>query len=439
MRFRWALAAAGVFAVTIALGVGPRIASGRPHLDPADTPGALDLRKVSVNQVRRSIRLSVRTGRPFHLSALDRHPDTTRGDERFICLQIRRRGHAFMRQLCFGKGPKGDDDTLGYATLKANKSVREWKGIHARVERSSKRSVTARLNPRAADLNPGTYRWRFVSQWTGTKCLPASRDASRRRQTVRGNRCFDRAPNHHDAGFRLHRVQPVGCRDSGPSPRFGGSSAHKRIALTFDDGPSSYTPQVISILEHHHAKATFFEIGQQVSSASRAILKAGDELADHSYHHESYPSRSSMAATNRRIKSATGFEPCLFRPPGGSYNSRVVRDAKALGMTTVLWNVDPRDWSTPGSGAIYSRVVSGARPGAIVVMHDGGGNRSQTVAALPRIIRTLHGRGYRLVTVSKLLHQRTIWGKAAKPKALKAPRDFLNSPAGAKPPTDEFE
>lgn len=435
MRFRWALAATGVFAMTVALAVVP-IASGRPHRDPADARGPLDLRKASVTQVRRSMRLSVRTSRPFHLSALDRHPDTSRRGGRFICLQIHRHGHSFMRQLCFGKGPNGDDDTLGYAILNADKSVRTWKGIDARVERSSKRSVTARFNPGAADLHPGSYRWRFVSQWTGPKCLARHRDAGGR---GRANRCFDRAPNAHDAGFRLHRVQPVGCRDSGPSPRFGGSSGHKRIALTFDDGPSSYTPQILSILRHHHARATFFEIGEQVSSASGAVLRAGDELANHSYHHESYPGRSSMSATNGRIRSATGFEPCLFRPPGGSYDSRVVGDARALGMTTVIWNVDPRDWSNPGSSAIYSRVVGAARPGAIVVMHDGGGDRSQTVAALPRIIRTLHGRGYRLVTVSKLLHQRTIWGRAAKPQAPKVPLSFLNSPAGSAPATGAHE
>jgi len=196
---------------------------------------------------------------------------------------------------------------------------------------------------------------------------------------------------------------------------------------------------VLSILKHHHAKGTFFEIGQQVSKESAAVVKAGQELANHSYHHESYPSRSSMAATNSRIKSATGFEPCLFRPPGGAYNSRVVGDARALGMTTVIWNVDPRDWSRPGSDAIYSRVVSATRPGSIVVMHDGGGDRSQTVAALPRIIKTLRGRGYRMVTVSKLLGQRTIWGKAQKAQAPIVPWNFLNSPAGAAPPTEKHE
>jgi peptidoglycan/xylan/chitin deacetylase (PgdA/CDA1 family) len=81
-------------------------------------------------------------------------------------------------------------------------------------------------------------------------------------------------------------------------------------------------------------------------------------------------------------------------------------------MTTVIWDVDPTDWSTPGTGVIYSRVVGSTRPGSIVLMHDGGGNRSQTVAALPHIISTLRGRGYSFVTVTKLLHNRIIWGPA---------------------------
>ncbi len=118
-----------------------------------------------------------------------------------------------------------------------------------------------------------------------------------------------------------------------------------------------------------------------------------------------------MRETSRRIKHATGFAPCLFRPPGGAFDSRVVSDARSLGMSTVIWDVDPRDWSTPGSGAIYSRVVSATRPGSIVLMHDGGGNRSQTVAALPKIVHTLRHRGYRFVTVTRLLRQRTIWGE----------------------------
>jgi peptidoglycan/xylan/chitin deacetylase (PgdA/CDA1 family) len=127
-------------------------------------------------------------------------------------------------------------------------------------------------------------------------------------------------------------------------------------------------------------------------------------------HHENFPSRASMDETADRIQAATGFRPCLFRPPGGAYDSRVVSDAHSLGMTTVLWDVDPTDWKRPGADAIYSRVVSNTQPGSIVLMHDGGGDRSQTVAALPRIIHTLRERGYRFATVSHLLGQRTIWG-----------------------------
>jgi peptidoglycan/xylan/chitin deacetylase (PgdA/CDA1 family) len=428
MRFKLGFAA-GVLAASVAMGVVPRIAAGHPRRDPNDAIGRLDVRKANLAQVRRSVRLAVRTSGAFRLSALDRHPNTANPKKHFICLQIHRYGHKQTSQLCFGAGSSGDDDALAYAILKPDGSVRSWKSIGAHVDRASKRSVVARFNPGRADLDPGTYRWRLVTQSTGAKC-----------GEPRGpNHCFDRVPNRGDAAFKLHRVQPVGCKDTGGTPRFNGPTSPKRIALTFDDGPSAYTPQILGALRHHHAKGTFFEIGQQVSSESREVLKAGEELANHSYHHENYPSRASMAATNSSIRSVSGFTPCLFRPPGGAYNSRVVGDAKALGMTTVLWNVDPRDWSNPGSSAIYSRVVSAARPGAIVVMHDGGGNRSQTVAALPRIIRTLHERGYHLVTVSKLLHQRTIWGEVREPLEPRIPWGFLNSPAGSAPPTEKEE
>jgi peptidoglycan/xylan/chitin deacetylase (PgdA/CDA1 family) len=128
-----------------------------------------------------------------------------------------------------------------------------------------------------------------------------------------------------------------------------------------------------------------------------------------------------MAITSNRIKEATGFRPCLFRPPYGAYDSRVVSDARSLGMTTVNWDVDPTDWTTPGSEAIYQRVVSHVQPGSIVLMHDGGGNRSQTVAALPRIIQNLKGRGYHFSTVSQMLGQRTIWEPVSR-KAVKRRR-----------------
>jgi peptidoglycan/xylan/chitin deacetylase (PgdA/CDA1 family) len=127
--------------------------------------------------------------------------------------------------------------------------------------------------------------------------------------------------------------------------------------------------------------------------------------------------------TRDRIRAASGYTPCLFRPPGGGLkrSSRVDAAAKVaktsavaiaahkLGMTTVLWDVDPQDWGTPGTGAIYSRVVSATNPGSIILLHDGGGDRSQTIAAVPGIIHTLRSHGYHFVTVPQLLHQKPIW------------------------------
>jgi peptidoglycan/xylan/chitin deacetylase (PgdA/CDA1 family) len=169
---------------------------------------------------------------------------------------------------------------------------------------------------------------------------------------------------------------------------------------------------VLAILNHYHVHGTFFEVGALVpgnAAIMNRILDSGDELGDHSMHHSAFPSYADIAATAQRIKAATGFRPCLFRPPFGSFNSGTVANARRAGMSTIVWSVDPRDWSRPGTAAIYSRVVSATRPGAIVLMHDGGGDRSETVAALPRIIRTLKGRGYHLVIVSKLLGQPMRW------------------------------
>jgi peptidoglycan/xylan/chitin deacetylase (PgdA/CDA1 family) len=227
----------------------------------------------------------------------------------------------------------------------------------------------------------------------------------------------------------------VSCRDSGPTPVFNGPRRHKVVALTFDDGPSEYTPQILSILRRAHVQGTFFELGDQIigrEDMSRTLLASHEELANHSLRHEYKPSRASMETTSRRIDAATGFKPCLFRPPYGAYDSRVVGDARSLGMTTVNWDVDPTDWTNPGSDAIYQRVVTHVRPGSIVLMHDGGGNRSQTVAALPRIIKNLKGRGYRFATVSELLGQRTVW-EPVKPKASKRRSAISRSPLPSRP------
>ncbi len=398
MRTRRLIAAGVVLAATVGIVLVPSAAgrSGR-HRDPADAAGPLDIRAMGVDQTTRDVRLRVRTQGSFGLGQLNRRPDLAKPTARFLCLQIHRAGSSGVRQLCFGPKQHGKD-VLGYARLRGNGSIKSFERIRARVKRHGPRSIAARFRATAAGLAPHVYFWRYLSGWRGRPCRQG---------------CSDRAPSGRWAKFHLHPVQPVGCTD-GSSPIFHGSRRHKRVALTFDDGPSGYTPKILKILKREHARGTFFEIGAQVpglASSTRAVIDSGNEIGNHSMHHETRPGSASMRQTSRRIERATGFEPCLFRPPGGSFDSRVVSDARGLGMATVIWDVDPQDWSTPGAGAIYSRVVGATRPGSIVLMHDGGGNRSQTVAALPRIIHTLRGRGYHLVTVTKLLHQRTIWGE----------------------------
>jgi len=419
------LAGAGaVLALTVGVGVVPGAAARRPprHRDPADASGPLDLRLVEVRQVNRDLKLRVRTQGKFRLEALERRPDPIHPTARFLCLHIHHAGSSRVRQLCFG-APEHGKGVLGYGELRDNGSIKSFRRIKARVRRPTPRSVMARFRAGAAGLSPHVYYWRYLSHWRGRACTapPPSGGrhlARRRRPRAAGkaatDRCLDSAPDHRSVKLRIHPVQPVGCTDGGHSPRFHGSRRRKRVALTFDDGPSAYTPKILKILTRDHAKGTFFEIGEQVpglASTSRSVIESGNELGNHSLHHESRPGRASMAATSHRIKRATGFKPCLFRPPGGAWDSRVVADAHSLGMTTIIWDVDPNDWASPGSEAIYSRVVGNTRPGSIVLMHDGGGNRSQTVAALPHIIHTLRHRGYRFLTVTKLLHRHTIWGE----------------------------
>ncbi len=213
------------------------------------------------------------------------------------------------------------------------------------------------------------------------------------------------------------RPLPTGCRRGGNPLRFNGSRRRKVVALTFDDGPSAYTADVIRVLKRKNVKATFFVLGNQIpgrEATLRRDLKLGYEVGDHSFNHAAYAGGGGEATrqlrrTNARIRRATGFTPCLFRPPYGSYNRDLVGRARALGMMTIVWDVDPRDWSTPGSGAIYRRIVGAVRPGSIVLMHDGGGPRGQTVAALPRVIDTLRARGYRFATVTRLLRHSFVY------------------------------
>jgi peptidoglycan/xylan/chitin deacetylase (PgdA/CDA1 family) len=196
------------------------------------------------------------------------------------------------------------------------------------------------------------------------------------------------------------------------------------VALTFDDGPSEFTARFLDVLEREHVAATFFLIGEQVRAGRAQVRRAladGDVIGNHTYSHpmmthlSAAQQRSQLLRTSRVIRQVSGFQPCLWRPPYGDTNVKLQRLARAFGLLTIDWSVDPQDAAdvrAPGATTIYHRVVygnvhdpdPGVRPGTIVLMHDGGGDRRPTLAALPRIIHALRRRGYTFVTIPQLLH-----------------------------------
>jgi peptidoglycan-N-acetylglucosamine deacetylase len=195
-----------------------------------------------------------------------------------------------------------------------------------------------------------------------------------------------------------------------PAVVSGGASGNE-VALTFDDGPGPYTERLLATLNRLNVPATFFAVGSQEQYFSQATideLSSGDVVGDHT---ETHPMMSSLSAHDQHQQlfdqmvhiELLGPRPRLFRPPYGAFNATTFRELHHLHMLMVLWSVDTADYTMPGVQAIVQRALSGAKPGAIILMHDGGGNRSQTIAALPAIVSGLRKRGLRPATVPQLL------------------------------------
>ncbi|BCM91630.1 peptidoglycan-N-acetylglucosamine deacetylase [Abditibacteriota bacterium] len=186
---------------------------------------------------------------------------------------------------------------------------------------------------------------------------------------------------------------------------------NKVIALTFDDGPQpGNTEAVLQVLADNNAKATFFEMGSHIDEfpeLTKMVKNAGHALGNHTYNHLEAPEDPAGEVTSTDAAFArVGISTQLFRPPFGNFDNGVIDAALNQGDAGIIWSVDPQDWSMPGTQSIIDTVVSGATPGGIVLMHDGGGDRSQTIAALPVIIQTLRAQGYSFLTVPELLRQR---------------------------------
>ncbi len=390
------LLAALVAAVAVAqAGVAPPPAGPAAHADAADAPGSpLDLTSVTFGQVRDRLVLSLTTSGDWSADQLA----AARG--RSLCVRIFRGTLPVPRaRICVIAAGAGT--ALRYTRLDAAGHPSLIRPIVANVARPDTRSLQATFTPAAAGLAIGRYSWQAHSRWTD----PAT--------CAGAGGCADLVP---DAGNVVDRIAPpavpAGCVAGGPAQLRFGSRRAREVALTFDDGPSSYTPAIVTALEHAHVPATFFEVGTSVpghGALLRRMLRDGFMIGNHTLTHANVAdggafAERQLAATQAIIKRTSGFEPCLFRPPGGSTSAALEAVAGSFGMVSILWDVDPADWRTPGTAAIVASVLSHARPGSIILLHDGGGPRGQTVAAVPTIIRALQARRLKLVTVAQLLH-----------------------------------
>lgn len=193
------------------------------------------------------------------------------------------------------------------------------------------------------------------------------------------------------------------------APTLGHLVTPGAVALTFDDGPDpTWTPRVLALLARAQVHATFCLIGSNAArypQLVRNIASAGHTLCDHTWDHdEQLPLRAAhairvdIARCAAAIRAASGgIRPRFFRAPGGNWSAAVETEARHQHMIPLKWTVDPRDWSRPGVAAILATVYSELRPGGVILMHDGGGDRSQSIAALRVLLNKLPKMGYHFI------------------------------------------
>lgn len=360
--------------------------------------GALDLSGVSLGQDERELVFRAKSRQPITRSLLS----GSGGGE--ICLAIDPRSGA-TRRLCLSR--------------ESNRWQVKMSGraIDAKVRQPRATELDVRFRPGEAGLRNGAVAWSVFARAAGCVSImglggrvdgPTVRLAAEPELP-----CAHELPRTGSYDGRVYDLKVSGCVATGPAQVSRGPKVG-RVALTYDDGPAVLTPSFMAKLKSLGVPATFFVIGQQVGGRAalmRQMLADGHMVANHSWNHANMagggPAASAqLSKTSAAIRKATGFTPCLFRPPYGGTGADLVRRVRAQGMTSVLWSVDPLDWRSPGTGSIVSRVVSGSGPGAIILSHDGGGPRGQTLAALPGIVKGLKRKGYEFVTVNELLGYR---------------------------------
>ncbi|HEX8630027.1 MAG TPA: polysaccharide deacetylase family protein [Catenuloplanes sp.] len=190
-------------------------------------------------------------------------------------------------------------------------------------------------------------------------------------------------------------------------PARAGTRGARTVALTFDDGPNAqYTPPILDILRKHRVKATFCVLGEEVRrhpQTTTRIVREGHQLCNHTAGHHDMARLSPAAARTQvltaqlQIKKISGVTPTTFRFPYGSANPRARKVVAEHKLRDLGWTIDTRDWQRPSARTITARIVNHARPGDVVLMHDGGGDRAGTVKSLDATIGQLKKKGFTFV------------------------------------------
>jgi peptidoglycan/xylan/chitin deacetylase (PgdA/CDA1 family) len=371
------------------LGAAAALAAGSSR-----RPGPLVVTQASLTQTGPDLVWSLTTATPFT-------PDELARDGRALCLLLERA--TVFGEICV-RHPGSDARPSLYWRPVTRQGPTGGHPLQATVTRATTDQLTASFTPASFGAGYESLRWQVFSDVFGRRRCAAER--------LRVG-CGVAYPAMA-AAVQLRNPDPTGCEPAGPAYVTGSTlpGPGKVVALTFDDGPWYQTPEFLDVLEREHAVATFFQIGRQLSSfgaaVDRRMLADGDVIGDHTWDHINVAGAGAAAQTQivrtaNAIQALTGFRPCLFRAPYGATSPALIAQARRLGFTTIQWNVDPGDWRRPGTAVIEERVISAVRPGSIVIQHDGGGDRSQTLAALPHEINTLRADGYSFVTVPQLL------------------------------------
>jgi peptidoglycan-N-acetylglucosamine deacetylase len=246
------------------------------------------------------------------------------------------------------------------------------------VPQDSKQSAAAKAPKPSASARPSATRKPDISASSGPSAPPKPT-----------------AESTAKAKAKTASDQPVYYVDDG----------NKAIALTIDDGPSPlYTPQILDILDKYGVQATFSMVGQNVTyypSVARDVAQAGHTIINHTWNHANLTSLSTSKQVSEitratdAIHKATGVQPRMFRAPYGAWSKETLAYCASHNLVPLDWSVDPEDWASPGVRKIVSTIMKTTHTGSIILEHDGGGNRSQTVAALKIAIPQLLDEGYK--------------------------------------------